>query len=73
LIKGLDLALQFDTVNQINCDLNVFATQGVKKGILQLLAFCTHVIALFVKVRNCTLLDSASDDQTLAQNCHRSG
>jgi hypothetical protein len=39
LIERLDLALQFNPVDEIDGDRNMLATQGVEKGILQELAF----------------------------------
>lgn len=39
LIERLDLALQFNPVNEIDGDRNMLTTQGIEKGILQELAF----------------------------------
>jgi hypothetical protein len=42
LIKRLNLALQLDTVDQIDRDRDMFSAQGIEKGILQELAFVAH-------------------------------
>lgn len=42
LVKRLDLALQFNAVNQINRHRHVFTAQLVEEGILQELAFIGH-------------------------------
>lgn len=39
LIEGLDLALQFNPVDEINGNRNMLATQGVEKWVLQELTF----------------------------------
>jgi hypothetical protein len=50
LIKGLNLTLQFNAVDQINRDRNMFSAQSVEKGILQKLAFIAHDM---FRVQNC--------------------
>jgi hypothetical protein len=42
LIEGLDLALQFDAVDQIDGHRDMLFAQQVQEGILQELAFITH-------------------------------
>ncbi len=39
LIKGFDLTLQLDPIDEINRNRNMLATQGVEKWVLQKLAF----------------------------------
>ena len=42
LIKGFNLSLQFDTVNQIYRYRNMFPAQGVEKRVLEKLTFVVH-------------------------------
>jgi hypothetical protein len=49
LIEGLNVALQLDSIYQVNRYLYMFLAQRIEKGILQLLAFVTHIIALVGK------------------------
>ena len=44
LVKGFDLALELDTVDQINGHWHMLAAQSVEEGILQKLAFVAHDI-----------------------------
>ena len=39
LVKRLNLALQFNPVDEVNRNGNMLTTQGIEKGILQELAF----------------------------------
>lgn len=50
LVKGLDLALQFDAIDKVNRDWYMLAAQGVEKGVLKKLAFVAHDI---LRVQNC--------------------
>jgi hypothetical protein len=49
LIEGLDVALQLDAIYKVYRNLYVFLAQRIQKGILQLLTFVTHLIALVGK------------------------
>ena len=42
LVKRLNLALQFDSIDEINRNRHMLATENVEKGILQKLAFVVH-------------------------------
>ena len=44
LIKGLNVTLQFDTVNKVDRNGHVLFSQQIQKGVLQKLAFVTHDI-----------------------------
>jgi hypothetical protein len=42
LIKGLNLTLQLDAIDQINRNGDMLSAQGIEEGILQELAFVAH-------------------------------
>ena len=44
LVKGFNLSLQLDTVDQINRNWDMFPAQGVKKRVLEKLTFVVHDI-----------------------------
>ena len=44
LVKGFNLSLQLDTVDQVNRHRDMFPAQGVKKRVLKKLTFVVHDI-----------------------------